>query len=197
MSRTLLVICIALFINIIPGPGFAEVNLVVGITPGIFLYSPDAEGFRVSDGETIGEVEGYLSNLATLTAGVGINTPAVIIDLTGGLGYQYNNAFTSTLFLADAALRFKINREELTAGPHITIVKYDPSWDGDANISLSDDTGFIGGLGLTIGSKAFSISASLDYVSASFDVESPGISLNNEALDISGIAFQLGVILRF
>ncbi len=197
MMKTLMAVCIALFVTMIPASVFAEANLIVGVTPGIFLYSPDAEEFRVSDGEKIGEVDGYFSNKATLSLGVGFNTPVLFVDLTGGVGYLYNSAFTSTMLMADLALRFKIKREELTAGPHITIVRYDPDWDGDANISLSDDTGIMTGLAVTMGSKAFSVAASLDYVKASFDVESPGVSLNGDGLDISGIAFQIGILLRF
>jgi len=193
----LLSICITLFLIIIPVSGFAENNLIVNFMPGIFLYSPDTDGFRVSDGEKIGEVSGYLSNKATLSAGVGFNMPDFFVDLTGGVGYLYNSAFTAKMVLADLAVRFKIRREELTAGPHLSVIKYSPEWEGDANVSLSDETGFMTGLSVTIGSKDFSIAASLDYLKASFDVEPPGISIDGGALDISGLAFQLGLILRF
>ncbi|MCP4345745.1 MAG: DUF481 domain-containing protein [Desulfobacterales bacterium] len=195
--KTLAAVCIAWFVSLIPASGFAEVNLVLNVAPGIFVYSPDADGFKVSDGINTGEVDGYLSNMATVTGGIGFNTPGLFFDVTGGVGYLYNSAFTSKILMADAALRFKIRREELTAGPHISFMKYKPDWEGDANVSLSDDTGIMAGLGITIGSKEFSISASVDYIKASFDVDPPGISVNREPLDISGIALQIGMILRF
>jgi len=189
-------LCIVWLMILLPASGFAETNLILSFTPGIFLYSPDADGFQVSDGVKTGEVEGYFSNKATLNIGVGFDTPELFVDLTGGIGYLYNSAFTAKMAMADLAFRFKIRREELTAGPHISIIKYSPDWDGDADVSLSDDTGIISGLSMTMGSKAFSIMASLDYVKASFDVEK-GVSLNGNDLDISGFAIQLGVLLRF
>lgn len=194
--RTL--ICIAtIIIVLIPLPSSAEVNLVVNFMPGIFIYSPDADGFRVSDGLETGEVSGYISNMATLSAGVGFNSPSLIFDMTGGIGYLYNSAFTAKIVTGDFALRFKIRKEELTAGPHLAFFKYHSDWDGDADVSLSNDTGIVTGLALTIGSKAFSLSGSLDYIKASFSVEGPGISLNKDELDISGLALQLGMIFRF
>lgn len=193
----LVTICMTLFLIIIPVSGFAGNNLILNVTPGIFLYSPDADGFRVTDGDKTGEVDGYFTNKATLTAGVGFDTPKLFADLTGGVGYLYNSAFTAEMLLADLAIRFKIRRDELTAGPHISVIKYSPKWDGDADISMSGSTGFMAGLSLTMGSKEFSIAASLDYLNASFDVEPPGVSLDGGALDISGLAFQLGILMRF
>lgn len=187
----------AVIIVLIPMSSSAEVNLIVNVTPGIFIYSPDADGFQVSDGSVSGEVGGYISNMATLSAGIGFNTPALIFDMTGGVGYLYNSAFTAKILMGDFALRFKIRKEELTAGPHISFFKYNSDWEGDADVSLSDDTGILTGLSLTIGSKAFSILASLDYIKASFAVEHPGISVNNDELDISGLALQVGMVFRF
>ncbi len=189
--------CIFALLVIFPFRGHAGVDLLVDFDPGIILISPDTGDFKVSDGRNAGEVEGMLSNMATLKAGVGLNAASFCLDFTGGVGYIYNSAFSANVYLADAAFRFKLKREEITLGPHIGYLKFDPEWSGGADISLSPASGFMVGIAYTIGSKKMSFAGSLDYLNASFDVESPGISLNGNSLDISGAALKFGMIFRF
>lgn len=181
----------------IPAKGYGQMGLVVGVTPGIFLYSPDADGHEVRDGLKTEEIDGYLSNLATLNAGLAWDSKMFYLDLTGGVGYLYNSAFTGFLYMGDLAFRLKLPTEVLTLGPHVSIMAFQPDWDGDADVSLSDTTGYAAGLALTVGTKPFSFAASIDYLDASFEVESERLPVANEDLDISGLAVQVGVLFRF
>ncbi|MFW6372543.1 MAG: hypothetical protein ACOC3W_02495 [Thermodesulfobacteriota bacterium] len=180
-----------------PASGFAQAGLVVGVTPGIFLYSPDADGHEVSDGLKTEEIDGYLSNLATLNAGIAWDAKMFYLDLTGGVGYLYNSTFTSFVYMGDLALRFKLPTEVMTLGPHVSLLEFQPDWDGDADVSLADTTGYVAGLAFTVGTKPFSFAASIDYVDASFEVESDRLPVTNADLDLSGLAVQVGVLFRF
>jgi len=186
-----------LFALMIPAKSFALANLIFNVTPGFFLYSPDAKGFRTSDGWKTDEISGYLSNIASVSAGVGVNTPVFFLDTTVGVGYMWSSSITSPVFLGDIAFRLKILRDEMTLGPHISFLFFRPDWDGITNITLSDETGVIGGLSFTIGTKAFSVLASLDYMHLAFKTEQPGISLNRNDLDMSGLVLQVGILMRF
>lgn len=146
MKRPMIACFILIMVWGISAKSFAGANLVLSASPGFFLYSPDAEGFKASDGWKTDEVEGYFSNIATVSAGVGIDTPALFFDITGGIGYMWSSSITSTVLLGDLACRFKLRRDEMTLGPHITFLKFSPDWDSSADISLSDETGIAGGL---------------------------------------------------
>lgn len=186
-----------LFALMIPTKSFALANLILNVTPGFFLYSPDAKGFRASDGRRTDEISGYLSNIVSVSAGVGVNTPIFFLDTTAGVGYMWSSSITAPVFLGDVAFRLKILGNEMTMGPHITFLYFRPEWDGDTKITLSDETGVAGGLSLTIGLKAFSVLASLDYLHLDFKTEPSGISSNRNDLDMSGVVFQVGMLMRF
>ena len=143
------------------------------------------------------EIDGYLSNLATLNAGIAWDAEMFYLDLTGGVGYLYNSTFTGFLYMGDLALRFKLPTEVMTLGPHVSLLEFQPDWDGDADVSLADTTGYVAGLAFTVGTKPFSFAASIDYVDAAIEVESDRLPVANEDLDMSGLAVQVGVLFRF
>ncbi|MEA3437338.1 MAG: hypothetical protein U9R43_12790 [Thermodesulfobacteriota bacterium] len=111
--------------------------------------------------------------MPTLKAGMRIGNPALNIDLTGGVGLLVNGTFHSYMYLADLALRFKISKHA-TIGPHISVIKFDPKWDGSlsdsSDVDLSEETALMPGLCFTVGGKTASFSASIDYINTSFDV---------------------------
>ncbi len=189
-------LCLFIVLGFMPVKSIAGVDFVFNVTPGFFLFSSSADGTRVSDGVRTDEVSGFISNVATLSGGVGFDTRALFIDCVGGVGYLYNASFSGPVYLMDVAFRFKMPSEVLTLGPHFSYIMYSLDWDGNVNVSLSENSGFVGGLGMTVGTKPFSFVASIDYVNASFGVESSSY-LNNADLDLSGLAFQVGVIFRF
>jgi hypothetical protein len=193
------VACILLVAAILSptGSASADTDFILDIVPGYILFSTDLDGAKVTDGKRVEEIDGYLSNMPILTGGLGINKEKMFIDLTGGLGYLFNSSFTSVMYLFDAAGRFKFSDDRMTVGPHFSLVYFQPSWDGDLDISLSNEAGFILGATLTVGTRPFSFLASLDYVNASLGVDAPDASVSQDDLDLSGIAIQLGLILRF
>jgi len=196
-----LIICIAFVVTIISTPCFAGMDFILDLKPASILFSPDVDGFRVSRTFESDRISGSGSWMPTLKAGMRIDTPALNIDLTGGLGLLYNGAFHSSMYLGDLALRFKISKHA-TIGPHVSVIKFDPTWDGSgsdsSDVKLSEETSLMPGLCFTVGGKTASFSASIDYLDTSFDVTTHnGWVANDTSLDISGFAIQLGVLFSF
>jgi hypothetical protein len=101
------------------------VNFIVDIKPLSVLVSPNINGFSVTK-TTPGiiyteSISGVGSWLPQLKLGVGFNLPLLFIDLYGGVGYLYNEAFSASMYLGDVAFRFKLG-EHMTLGPHIGVV---------------------------------------------------------------------------
>lgn len=196
MKRTLIG-WMVLFAVMIPAKSFALTNLIVNITPGFFLHSADAKDFRASDGWRMDEVSGYSSNAISISAGLGVDMLFLFLDTTVGVGYMWSPSITSTVFMGDVACRFKILGSEMTLGPHLTLLYFKPEWDGNIKATLSDESGVLGGLSFTVGIKTFSVLASLDYLNLTLKPDSPGISFSRNELDMSGVVFQIGVLMRF
>ncbi len=200
-----LIICIAFFVAMISTPCFAGASFILDLKPASILFSPDIDGFKVSrsSGWTYSSdtISGSGSWMPTLKAGMRIDTSALNIDVTGGVGFLLNGAFHSSMYLADLALRFKISKHA-TLGPHVSVIKFDPKWDGSlsdsSDVKLSGETSFMPGLCFTVGGKRVSFSASIDYIDTSFYVTTyNGWVANDDSLDISGFAIQLGVLFSF
>ena len=180
---------------------FAGANFIFDLKPGSILFSPDIDGFRVSRTSGSDTVSGSGSWMPTLKAGMRIDNPALNIDLTGGVGFLVNGAFHSYMYLADLALRFKISKHA-TIGPHVSVIKFDPKWDGslsDSNdVNLSEEKALFYMLCINVGGKTASFSASIDYINTSFDVTTyNGWVSNYDSLDMAGFAIQLGVLFVF
>jgi hypothetical protein len=205
MKKTVMGICMVFWVSTMSATSFAGVDFILDIKPASLLISPDIDGFEVEKSGYYyyysDAIEGSGSWMPTLKAGIGIDTRVLYIDVTGGLGHLYNVAFTANMYVADVALRFKLGRV-VTLGPHVGVVKFDPTWEGELSdsddVELSECTGFMPGLCFTAGGKIASFSLSLDYLSASFDVETyHGWRASEDTLDISGFSLSLGVLLRF
>ncbi len=182
----------------VPGTAAAELGFLVGVHPGSVLYSADVDGYTVADSRITEELQSPLSTLPTLSAGLAWEAEWAYIDLTGGVGYLYNTVFSGFTYGGDLALRFKLPIETLTLGPHIGLIRLKPDWDGDADVSLSDTTGTVAGLGVTVGTRPMSVSVSMDYLDASLDATvDDGSGAAAGDLDLSGAALQVGVIFRF
>ena len=203
--KKILILFITVFVTMISTPCFAGADFILDLKPGSILFSPDIDGFRVS--RTSGSIyysdtiSGGGSWMPTLKAGMRIDNPALNIDLTGGVGLLVNGAFHSYMYLADLALRFKISKHA-TIGPHVSVIKFDPKWDGSlsdsSDVKLSGETSIMPGLCFTVGGKTASFSASIDYIDTSFDVTTyNGWVANNDSIDLSGFAIQLGVLFSF
>ncbi len=195
--RKIMPLCLLIVLSLMPAKSIAGVDFVLNVTPGFFLFSTSADGTRVYDSLRTDEVSGFISNIATLTGGVGFDTRALFIDIVGGAGYLYNASFSGPVYLMDVAFRFKMPSEVLTLGPHFSYMVYNLDWDGNVNVSLAENAGVVAGLGLTVGTKPFSFVASIDYVNATFGVDSSESWVHNDDLDLSGLALQIGVIFRF
>lgn len=205
MKKCLLVVMVVLGM-MLPSIGFGEVDLVIGLHPGSVLFSPDADGFESYDSRNgeYEEVDGYASWIPSIRAGLGIDTEPLYFDLTAGVGYAYGgDVYTATYYVADAAARFKLHGADgkgvlFTFGPHASVVYFDPKWKGDTGVELKETIGFMVGPAFTVGKKAVSFSASLDYIHLPVDVDKQsGVYTNDDEFDLSGIALQLGIIFRF
>lgn len=202
-------LAIMLFVLLaVPVNAMAEVNFTMDISPVSFLISTDVDGFQVENGYMSETIEGTTSFMPNIKAGIGIDTGKLMhLDITGGVGYVFNGAFSTTMVCLDVAPRFKLGNI-VTLAPHIGLIKFgDLSWgDGmDATYADSDDvkitdggSGLIYGVALTVGKKVAFI-ASIDGINVEeYKVTTHnGYSANQETLDISGYAVQLGVKFRF
>ncbi len=204
MKKTL-ILFITVFVTMISTPCFAGADFILDLKPASILFSPDIDAFKVS--RTSGwtyysdTISGGGSWMPTLKAGLRIDTSALNIDVTGGVGFLVSGAFHSPMYLADLALRFKISKHA-TIGPHVSVIKFDPKWDGSlsdsSDVKLSGETSIMPGLCFTVGGKTVSFSASIDYIDTSFDVTTyNGWVANDNSLDMSGFAIQLGVLFSF
>ncbi len=198
MRKAIIGICLFVALFSIPAVGMADVDFVLEINPLSFLISPDADGFSTSNGFVFEEITGSASLYPTLKAGIGFKSDRIIFDFLAGAGYLWNDTFNATTVSGDAFLRFKVGQQGIFAiGPHLGIIKFKPDWDGISQIALQDETGWAGGLAMTVGSSQVAFSA-VDYLSAEFGVEPRnGWTANRSSLDISGFLIQLGVQFRF
>lgn len=176
------------------------VNFILELVPLGYLFSPDADGFKVGPSGSYWweEIEGYGSWLPSARAGIRFNTPAVGIDLTGGGGYLWNGAVNGPFFMVDCAANFHVGKTT-TVGPHVGFVSFgDLDWGEDADVDFEGSSGLMAGFVLTTGGKTARLYLSLDYIEAEFDVETgPGWTANEETLDMSGFGIQAGLLLKF
>ena len=199
MKKVAVGICLVLSVFLVPATGSADIDFVLEINPLSYIISPDIDGFKITNGLVIEELDGYGSLYPSLKAGVGFESKNHIIDLLGGVGYLWNDGFSAKTFSADAFFRFKVDKRGIfTVGPHIGVIRFNPEWDDPSKIDLSDETGWVVGVGFTVGSPRVAFSAALDYLSADFDViPQAGWTASENTLDISGFLIQLGVQFRF
>lgn len=199
MKKVAIGICLVISVLLIPGTGSADVDFVLEINPLSYIISPDIDGFKTTNGVVLEELDGYGSLFPTLKAGIGFGSDRHMIDLLGGVGYLWNDGFSAKTYSADAFFRFKVDQRGIfTVGPHIGVIRFNPEWDGPSKIDLADETGWVVGVGFTVGSPKVAFSAALDYLSAEFDVTpQAGWTANENTLDISGFLIQLGVQFRF
>jgi hypothetical protein len=197
--KTKIVAAVAVGILLLAGPASADIDFVLELNPFSFLHSPDVDEFIAPDFVVMEEIDGSVSLYPSIKVGLGLASERVILDLLAGAGYLWNDAFYARSIGADAVLRVKLDRRGIfTLGPHIGIMRFDPEWDAAADISLKDETGWVAGLGLTVGSSRIAFSTTVDYLSADFEVvPGPGWATSSRLLDISGIYIQLGVQFRF
>jgi hypothetical protein len=179
----------------------AEVDMVFDIKPLSLFISPDLDGFKAFRGSRYysysEEIEGAGSIAPNARLGLGIDTDNMIVDLTGGFGVLFNDAFEGSFLTIDIAPRFKMANGLITLGPHFTYLKFDElDWSHDADIEFSDSTGFLAGLNFSVG-RSISFVLSIDYLGADpFEVTAKagsGWSLSQQELEMSGIAIQMGV----
>ncbi len=188
-------------------PAFAEdrvsssgvgVDVLFEAYPFNTVVSPKVNDFEATHGSETDDVEGVFSSLPNLRLGLGLETPFAYFDATAGGGVFWNFALLSPTGRGDLSARFKLGRL-FTLGPHVGLIYFgEPLWFSTPRVEFSDAWGYSAGLGFTVGVKAISFSLSVDYLSASFDVEpKASVLTNDDDLDISGIAIQLGILCRF
>ena len=198
-----IVLIVAVFLLMLSTNCFAGVGFVFDVQPASMLISSNINGFYASDyGYSYGETEtvsGSGSWLPTVSAGIGIDTRPMRIDLKAGGGYLWNNAFSSPVLLADAAFNFKLGRV-ITLGPHVGVLDFtNPTWDAHAPLKIDSKAGFMGGLDFAAGGR-ISFLLSLDYVNAKLDVrpeEGSGWETSSDQIDLTGFAIRMGIVGHF
>lgn len=195
MKHTVTAACITLLIGVFPAASVAETHFIIDVRPFSVLSSP-----ALDDNSTL---EYGASWTPTLRTGIDVDFDHTVLTVTGGGGYLYNprsgggKDFSSSMFLADLALCLKIGRF-VTIGPHLGVIHFgDPEYNESRNMELSSCTGGMVGLCATIGNRRVAFSGSIDYISASGDITSTDSTpLSDDEYDLSGVAAQLGVLVR-
>lgn len=195
-----LIIALAIFLLTgVASNSYAETDFILEIDPLSLLVSPNIDGFEINRGGTTELLEGGSSWVPSVKAGVGFDLSRVYLDFMGGIGFLWNDAFTSTNYMGDLAVLFKVDERGIFAlGPHAGFIYFDPKWDGTSEIKIDNTTGWLGGIKFLVGGKKVKFAASIDYLGAEFDVTGEnGWIPSEDKLDISGLAIQLGVMFRF
>ena len=192
------------------------VRFIMELVPVSFLFSPDLDGFNAHSHNYHGysyyevTIDGTGSWIPSGRLGISIGTGPVFLDITGGAGYLWNNAFSGPFLVGDFAARFKIG-DHWTIGPHAGLLSFNNmTWDGGdtygdtdtdtkGEFELSDTTGWMAGVVTTFGGKHVSGFLSVDYLSAKMDVSAdPAVwTLSEDTIDLSGLAIQAGIVFRF
>jgi hypothetical protein len=182
-------------------------HFVLEAMPGTVLLSPESEGFRAQGESAPGrideqEVKGIASWMPNLRLGLGFETKPLFIDILGGGGAVWNDAFLSWMVEGVAAVRFKLGEVfgfPLTLGPEGGVVYFfEPEWSDDISSDFDGSLGFLGGLHVTWGTRALSLSISADYLYSKVDANpNANFTTSHGELDISGALIQVGIITRF
>jgi hypothetical protein len=184
----------------------AEFDLILDARPGTLLISEGAD-LRVLGPDqfdpaqvTIIEEAGTLNTFPNIRLGAGFDTRDWYIDASGLLGVLVNSRYNGVLYGADVAAQYKY-RKNVNVGPHLSLMMLPaPEWSGDGEVEFSDSTAWVLGAQCSIGYDVLFV-FSVDYMLADpFDVESgdPGVwLLDEDEVDISGLAVQFGVRGRF
>ena len=182
------------------------VYVILDVRPIGLLHSPDVDDFY-TERETLTtyereEISGNGSWVPSARLGLGFNTPACYIDITGGGGLLWNNVAPTDFAFADISIPFKLG-SKITLGPHYSAMQFgEPDWEGDSDVEFEDADGEAYGLSLTIGGRLVSLRAAIDYWDAEFDVATDPLvtrqwSENQDSLDYSGWSVHVGVNFRF
>lgn len=211
MKKPLLFLLLAGFVAFLPCQNQAQspVSFVLNASPLSLLISPDIDGFSVSKSsgsiyyytDYKEQIEGFGSFTPSIKAGIGINLSILYLDITGGIGYSYNAAFSAPFYGGDFALRFKLGKI-VTIGPHFGTMIMKPKWTGSGDFSNSDYIdfstmfAFIVGPTFTLGKKVCFVT-SIDYVMGKSDVTTTnGWVANSSELNLSGFQLNYGILLR-
>ena len=203
MKRSLFVLMSVLVILVSVQAVWAAgaVTPILDLEPASVLISPDIDGleFRRTSGfyTEVEEMEGDGSWTPTIRAGVGFNTEGATFDLTGGFSGVYNSAFSGYMVRGEFGSLFAFG-DMFRFGPHVGVVRMDLDYEGDADVNLSSESGYLVGLRFTAGRVVHFI-ANFDYLGMEkMDVEPRnGWTANDDRLDMSGVMITAGVRLRF
>ncbi len=204
MKRSLFVFAATVMVMLVSVPAVwaaGPVTPIMDLEPAGFLISPDIDGleFRRSSGfvTEVEEMEGDGSWTPTIRAGIGFNADVVTFDLTGGFSGVYNSAFSGYMVRGEFGTLFEFG-QMVRFGPHVGIVRMDLDYEGDADVDLSSETGYLVGMRLTAG-RTIHFIANFDYLGMEkMDVEGRnGWVANDDRLDMSGVLVTMGVRLRF
>lgn len=175
----------------------AATDWVVDLMPGTVHANLAASDFSVT-GPNGKETLSLVSSIPSIAAGVAIDTDQGYLDLKGGGGMLLNSKLSSFYLYGLAGWYHEIQPSVLI-GPHAALTWFTPpEWWGDTDISFDGTMGYMFGFHIAAGDRiAYLLSA--DYFSAAFDVKGtgPGVTASNSSLDMSGIAVQFGVRVRF
>ena len=169
--------------------GGLDVDFVVDVRPASLFVDMgdrdfDANGVRPS---TI-----YL--MPNFGVGIGLELENAYLSITGDGGMLVNDEFRSFFIGPSAYLNFEVNRS-CDIGPRLGLYyTLDPEWIDDTDaVDFDEEWGWLLGLQMSIGDRVSYI-FSVDFVNFAFDAKgNPGVTLDQDELELIGLAFQFGV----
>lgn len=196
MKRIWLVVAVAVFCAGLSGSR-AETDLVVQVMPASLLINAGSDDFAVigPTGQSSDPSNVYL--MPNFSLGAGIEVSDFLIDLSGGAGIVVNDSFQSFMLQATVGAYYAAT-DSLDFGPRLGLIYFtDPDWEGDGDVELDSDLGFLAGLQVSMGDRILYV-FSVDVIAASFDAEAgAGWSVAEDELEFVGMAVQFGVRGRF
>ncbi|OGV66985.1 MAG: hypothetical protein A2498_09345 [Lentisphaerae bacterium RIFOXYC12_FULL_60_16] len=172
-------------------------DILVEFFPGSLVAHASGDDFKVSDGLTRESIA-MVSTMPNIRIGTAIAQPEGYFDFTVGAGILLGNRVRSIILSAGAGMTLEY-RPSILMGPHVNLLYgMSPDWWGDIDVNLDSSIGYEFGFHMVAGDRIAYL-FSLDYVSLAFDAEpgSPGVTVSQAELDLSGIAIQFGVRSQF
>ena len=194
MKKLLITACAIL---VVTSPcSLAATRWMIDIMPAAITASFASDTFKLSGNGQEEEIS-MVSSMPGIGAGLYFDTPNGYFDVKCGGGFLLNSRVRSYMIYASTGLSFEVERSAMI-GPHIGVIHFSGvEWWGDGETELSDSTGLMTGIHVTMGDK-ISYILSLDYIRSVFDVTPvEGWTPSDDELDLSGFAVQFGFRAHF
>jgi hypothetical protein len=176
-----------------------ENNFIMDIMPGAYQGHTNVDGFVNSSGFASETIEGTGSISPSISLGYGLDIPYASFDVTAGVGYLMNGAFTAAYTQAEVTGYVTTKAKGFMIGPFYRYVNYsNPTWSTE-NLSMEGTTASAYGIAMMTGGKnvKFKVKVvSLNGADIAVRGEN-GYTASSNVISLDGVGVELGLALRF